>query len=86
MKAYGWLRRQESPIISVLLEHQQGDLSWVLDLAAEDKPKRKERHLRMLGIWRVAFVGGHGMKAGKELFTVAEVAEILALSERTSKH
>ncbi len=48
VKAYCWLRRQAAPIIAVLVEHQGRDLSWVLDLAAEGRPKWNERHLRML--------------------------------------
>ncbi len=62
LKAYGWLKRQASSIIAVLLEHEGGDISWILDLAEEGKQKFKERHRVMLryGLGTPSIVGATG--------------------------
>lgn len=48
MKSYLWLRSQGGPVIAALLEHEGGDLGWVVDLAKDGKSRWKERHRRML--------------------------------------
>ena len=48
IRSWCWLRRQVAPILGVMMEHQVGDLGWVLELADEGRTRFNERHRRML--------------------------------------